>query len=250
MVEIQAYGTSAGGEKVQWLVPDHLGTPRIVVDETGNRANVKRHDYLPFGEELFAGTGGRTTALGYTADGVRQQFTSYERDNESDLDFAQARYYSSSQGRFTSVDPLMASAVVTNPQTLNRYSYVTNSPLTLTDPSGMFAISPESSELGGIGSLAGSFNSQNVDKAEQQQQPQNNPKSLQTHVDNTCSLLVEFTGPGYMTTNGPGESIDDGVYGFGFTVSGWVADGAIGKVERSDPDTGVPETDIVNPNGN
>ena len=64
VVEIQAFGTSAGGEKVQWLVPDHLGTPRIILDQTGSRANVKRHDYLPFGEELFAGTGGRTVAYG------------------------------------------------------------------------------------------------------------------------------------------------------------------------------------------
>jgi hypothetical protein len=37
---------------------------------------VKRHDYLPFGEELFAGVGSRTTAQGYAADAVRQKFTS------------------------------------------------------------------------------------------------------------------------------------------------------------------------------
>ena len=97
VVEIQAFGTSAGGEKVQWLVPDHLGTPRIIIDETGNRANVKHHDYLPFGEELFAGTGGRTAAFGYTGDGVRQQFTSKERDAETGLDYFEARYYASVQ---------------------------------------------------------------------------------------------------------------------------------------------------------
>ncbi|HEX6045429.1 MAG TPA: RHS repeat-associated core domain-containing protein, partial [Pyrinomonadaceae bacterium] len=142
VVEIQAFGTSAGGEKVQWLVPDHLGTPRIIVDETGDRANVKRHDYLPFGEELYAGTGGRSAALGYAGDGVRQQFTAYERDNESGLDFAEARYYSTTQGRFTSIDPMMASAALGNPQTFNRYSYVTNSPVTQIDPTGMSCINP------------------------------------------------------------------------------------------------------------
>jgi RHS repeat-associated protein len=71
------------------------------------------------------------------ADGVRQQFVGYERDNETDLDFAQARYYSSRQGRFTSVDPLNASGIASNPQSWNRYSYTINNPLTYVDPSGL-----------------------------------------------------------------------------------------------------------------
>ncbi|MGH9966712.1 MAG: RHS repeat-associated core domain-containing protein [Pyrinomonadaceae bacterium] len=53
------------------------------------------------------------------------------------MDFAQARYYSNTQGRFTSVDPLMASASSGNPQSWNRYAYVGNDPLNATDPSGM-----------------------------------------------------------------------------------------------------------------
>jgi hypothetical protein len=36
----------------------------------------------------------------------------------------------------------MASATIVNPQTFNRYTYCSNSPLTLTDPTGMFSISP------------------------------------------------------------------------------------------------------------
>jgi len=82
----------------------------MTLDKTGSLAAVKRHDYLPFGEELFATQGGRTTALGYTSDNIRQKFTGYERDYSSGLDYAQARYYSSIQGRFTSVDPLLSSA--------------------------------------------------------------------------------------------------------------------------------------------
>ena len=128
VVEIQAFGTSAGGEKVQWLVPDHLGTPRMILDQTGSLANVRRHDYLPFGEELFAPTGGRTTAQGYRRnDGVRQQFTLQERDIETGLDYMQARYYSSVMGRFTSADSYPGRAI--KPQTLNLYTYVLNNPL-------------------------------------------------------------------------------------------------------------------------
>jgi len=36
--------------QLQWLVSDHLGTPRMILDQTGSLANMKRHDYLPFGE--------------------------------------------------------------------------------------------------------------------------------------------------------------------------------------------------------
>ena len=56
----------------------------MIFDQIGDLAKMKRHDYLPFGEELFAGTGGRSEANGYgcpagqqgcTGDSVRQQFT-------------------------------------------------------------------------------------------------------------------------------------------------------------------------------
>jgi RHS repeat-associated protein len=67
---------------------------------------------------------------------VRQKFTLKERDNETGLDYFLARYYSSTQGRFTSADPLLASAERSDPQTWNRYTYVTNNPLGFTDPTG------------------------------------------------------------------------------------------------------------------
>jgi len=61
----------------------------------------------------------------------------YERDSETGLDFAQARYFSNVQGRFTSVDPLMASAKTGDPQTWNRFVFVLNNPLRYVDPDGM-----------------------------------------------------------------------------------------------------------------
>jgi RHS repeat-associated protein len=113
-------------------------TPCNVLDQTGSLANIKRHDYLPFGEELVAPTSGRSAAQGYSGgDAVRQQFTGYERDTEAGLDYAQARYFSSIQGRFTSVDPLAASTAPSNPQSWNRYGYSHNNPLRFADPSGL-----------------------------------------------------------------------------------------------------------------
>ena len=69
-----------------------------------------------------------------SADEVRKDYTGYEKDEESGLEFAQARYYNTTHGRFTSVDPLTASATIRNPQTFNRYSYALNSPYKFTDP--------------------------------------------------------------------------------------------------------------------
>jgi RHS repeat-associated protein len=124
---------------VQWLISDHLGTPRLILDQTGSLNTLKRHDYLPFGEEISAGAGGRTTAMGYAAgDDVRQQFTQKERDIESGLDYFGARYYASTQGRFSSPDPLLSSGIEEDPQSWNRYSYTMNNPLALSDPTGLY----------------------------------------------------------------------------------------------------------------
>lgn len=72
-----------------------------------------------------------------SADSTRQLFTSKERDTESGLDYFGARYYSSTQGRFTSVDPLIASGRPVKPQSWNRYAYVLNNPIRLIDPDGL-----------------------------------------------------------------------------------------------------------------
>jgi len=91
---------------------------------------------LPFGEELSSGTGGRTPTQGYSGDTVRQKFTSKERDIETGLDYFGARYYSSIQGRFTSVD--IAGPNLSNPQSLNKYAYTLNNPLRYIDRNGLY----------------------------------------------------------------------------------------------------------------
>jgi len=68
---------------------------------------------------------------------VRQKFTQKERDTETGLDYFGARYYASTQGRFTSVDPAnITGRHVVNPQRWNLYVYVNNNPLALFDPDG------------------------------------------------------------------------------------------------------------------
>jgi RHS repeat-associated protein len=82
-------------------------------------------DYYPNGQEIDFNTACNTS----------YKFTGYERDSETGLDYAFARYYNSRLGRFMTGDP--APADLSDPQTLNRYAYVRNNPVNLTDPIGM-----------------------------------------------------------------------------------------------------------------
>jgi RHS repeat-associated protein len=129
-----------------YTATDMLGSPRVITDANGQV--VSRRDFMAFGEEIAANVGGRTTTNKYgQSDSVRQRFTSYQKDDETGLDFAEARYYNGNHGRFTAVDPLLASGKGANPQTFNRYVYAMNRPLVLTDPTGMqVATKPDNPE--------------------------------------------------------------------------------------------------------
>ena len=138
--QIAEYSTAtpAANPTTNYTATDMLGSPRVLTDSLGNV--VSRRDFLPFGEELYADGVHRTVAGKYSQtgqDGVRKRFTGYEKDAETSLDFAEARMYANTHGRFTAVDPLLASGKSANPQTFNRYVYVLNNPLLLTDPDGL-----------------------------------------------------------------------------------------------------------------
>ena len=131
-------GTAVAGD--EYVVTDHLGSTRLVVDGTGAVKGL--HDYLPFGEEIYNGVGGRTVAYGGGGDLAAQKFTGKERDSETagsawqGLDYFGARYFNGAMARFTGADPLMASAVSAVPQSWNRFSYGLNNPLRYIDPTG------------------------------------------------------------------------------------------------------------------
>jgi RHS repeat-associated protein len=155
---------------IKYTTADHLGSPRVVTNSSA--AVVSRHDYKPFGEEVGSGIGGRTPGMGYdVADGVRQKFTSKERDIETGLDYFLARYYSSMQGRFTSPDefsggpdelyyfvddasenPTFYSDLL-NPQSLNKYQTSYNNPLRYVDPDGHDPC-PECAAVATVGAAA------------------------------------------------------------------------------------------------
>jgi len=130
------YATPAAGAPCVtcYRIEDHLGSTRMVTDGSGN--TVSLHDYLPWGEEIPAGVGGRGTLYGAT-DAVTQRFTAKERDAETGFDYFGARYFSGAQGRFTSPDPVTITPHrLFDPQQLNAYAYVRNNPLRFIDLTG------------------------------------------------------------------------------------------------------------------
>lgn len=65
------------------------------------------------------------------------QYAGQDYDAESSSQHAQFRQYSSTLGRWMSPDPYDGSYDATNPQSLNRFTYALNSPLSSLDPSGL-----------------------------------------------------------------------------------------------------------------
>lgn len=100
---------------------DHL-SDRAETDANGNPA--RSYGHYPFGETWYESG---------TTD--KWKFTTYERDGESNLDYAQFRYYVSGQGRLGSPDPL--SGTQGNPKSWNRYAYAVDDPVNFVDPTGM-----------------------------------------------------------------------------------------------------------------
>jgi RHS repeat-associated protein len=146
------YATAITGSPCRtcYRIEDHLGSTRLVTDGNGN--TVSQHDYLPWGEEIPTGVGGRGTAYGAT-DSSTQRFTGKERDAETGFDFFGARYMSSAQSRFTSADPYevvvqknkgktaqeqasLLNSFISNPQAWNKYAYGLNNPLKNIDVGG------------------------------------------------------------------------------------------------------------------
>lgn len=142
------------------MTEDSLGSVRVTTNSFGE---VKaRRDFLPFGEELFAGLAGRNANQKYSAiaDDTRKKFATYQRDAETGLDYAQSRYYSPVNGRFTSPDEFKGGpdelfdfeedasdnptfyADLENPQSLNKYQYTYNNPYKYNDPDGHIPVCP------------------------------------------------------------------------------------------------------------
>ncbi|HQR05264.1 MAG TPA: putative Ig domain-containing protein [Gemmatales bacterium] len=116
------------GKGTAWYLTDHLGTVRDLAGSTGSAIN--HIDYLAFGQ-IFGQTN--------TTMGDRYTFTGREWDADTWDYYYRARYYDPTAGRFTSVDPIGYSA-----GDHNLFRYVSNAPMSFTDPTGTVALTETS----------------------------------------------------------------------------------------------------------
>ncbi|NJM42607.1 MAG: hypothetical protein HC853_18625, partial [Anaerolineae bacterium] len=106
---------------VYWLHGDHLGSASLTTDASGGKVAELR--YKPWGEVRWS-NGAMPTD---------RRFNGMTTTSYGTISFP-AREYSPLLGRFLSADSIVPRPG--DPQSLNRYSFVSNNPLTRIDPSG------------------------------------------------------------------------------------------------------------------
>lgn len=144
---------SAGTQVTRYLHKDHIGSVTTITDESGLIA--EEFSFDPWGKrrapslaQLEALLGSWSTLSVYQKNNqtidplllasnvTNKGFTGHEQLDPVGLIHMNGRVYDAELGRFVSADPFVGDA--TNLQSLNRYSYVENNPLSYTDPSGYF----------------------------------------------------------------------------------------------------------------
>ena len=109
---------------VTWLLTDHLGSIRDLVDNSGTVVNHLTYDSY-----------GNVVSETDASVDSRYRFTGREWDEEIELHYYRARYYDGQTGRFISVDPIGFES-----ETYNLYGYVDNNPINTKDPFGLYGL--------------------------------------------------------------------------------------------------------------
>jgi RHS repeat-associated protein len=123
-------GAATGSPITRYIHPDHLGSTNAVTDQNG--ALVQLMDYYPYGAT-------RTATSTYPTNEKRQYIGQFS-DAQTNLSYLQARYYDGARGQFVNEDPVFWSKQnLTDPQSLNAYSYAEDNPISKLDPSGLVA---------------------------------------------------------------------------------------------------------------
>ncbi len=128
MATIEATGSTT---TPYYVHTDHLGGSNVISDNTGSIAETL--DYFPFGAQ-------RIVSGSYVP---QRQYIGEIFDQDSGLNYLNARYYQSTTGRFISQDPVFINLdsdkleqFLSDPQTQNSYAYARNNPLTNIDSDG------------------------------------------------------------------------------------------------------------------
>lgn len=127
--------------KENYLLKDNLGSVVSTVDLSALQASPSSYKgqttaFNPWGLRRNSDWSSMSLASLYDfkSDVTDRGFTGHEQIDELGLIHMNGRVYDPTIGRFISADPIIQSP--TDLQSLNRYTYVRNNPLSLTDPSG------------------------------------------------------------------------------------------------------------------
>jgi RHS repeat-associated protein len=106
-----------------YIQSDQVGTPNLTTNTSGMIVGASKN--LPFGERF-----------GNLGDKSLRRYTNHE-DQDGSAIYMQARTYLPAYGKFAQVDPAY-DQTKDDPESWNLYNYVTNNPVTSTDPTGMW----------------------------------------------------------------------------------------------------------------
>jgi RHS repeat-associated protein len=137
-VAIATYFPASQVQQINYLLKDHIGSINTVLDETGSI--VARMHFDAFGQRKDIDW--QTLLSGYLYkelnDMTRRGFTGHEHADSVGIIHMNGRIYDPGLGRFLQADPIVQAPK--NSQSLNRYSYVYNNPLSNIDPTGYFSL--------------------------------------------------------------------------------------------------------------
>ena len=139
--------SAAPSGELEYLHGDHLGSLSAVTDASGGVEQSLAHD--PYGTRRSADWGSalpeedvRSVASAQDEGRSRRGFTGHETLDRTGFVHMGGRLYDPRIGRFMSPDPIISEPA--SGQGWNLYSYVGNSPLSRTDPSGLcYAAGPQ-----------------------------------------------------------------------------------------------------------
>jgi RHS repeat-associated protein len=133
--------TPTGTTTTTYIHTDHIGSTQVTTSEVGTIQQTL--DYYPYGQ---------TRINSQTGVDQKRKFVGMERDNNTGLDYAKARYYNNTRGGFISTDPSFLEigdpnrfsqvsgqdmrVALMDPQLQNSYSWARGNPIGNKDPEG------------------------------------------------------------------------------------------------------------------
>lgn len=134
--ELERDGAVEEEETLRYLHRDHLGSLSAITDEDGQVE--ERFSFDSWGERRDIDWRDSDEVEELASAVTTRGFTDQEQIDSLGLVHMNGRVYDPMIGRFISADPFVQ--FPNNLQSYNRYSYVLNNPLSLTDPSGYFSL--------------------------------------------------------------------------------------------------------------